>query len=113
MSLENVTESLQEGLSLARLAEGEFYIFLLEMCNWEIPASTASASTIILYDYSKRFKAMTAINTLMQWIKSPDIPGGGSIHMGMAISIDDTVVLSEANSVKFREHDGAREWFSF
>lgn len=52
---------------------------------------------------------MTAINTLMQWIKSPDIPGGGSIHMGMAISVDDTVVLSEANSVKFREHDGARE----
>lgn len=29
--------------------------------------------------------------------------------MGMAISIDDTVVLSEANSVKFRDHDGARE----
>lgn len=31
MSLENVTESLHEGLSLARLAEGEFFIFLLEM----------------------------------------------------------------------------------
>lgn len=41
--------------------------------------------------------------------KSSDGPRGGSIHMGMVISFDDTVVLSEANGVKFRKRDGARE----
>lgn len=28
--------------------------------------------------------------------------------MGMVTSFDDTVVLSEANGMKFRKHDGAR-----